>query len=164
MLLPVTNVCYSCGRKLPPSPRSNALAQYACSVAHVRADGSLCSVGLTAIVPSHDADELVRDDARWSDEFHAPMFRYIHHDRPIKWMDRMLELGKKAVLAELERAESTFWDRQIAIVADEYMLRWGSYFDAFPVVYKNPPITDRDPGDEQPVPGVRFAVRALPRW
>lgn len=92
------------------------------------------------------------------------MFRYIHRDRPIKWMDRMIELGKKQMREALEHAESAFWDRQIAIVADEYIARWGSYFDAFPTVYKNPPITDRDPGDEQPEPGFRFAVRALPRW
>lgn len=151
MLLPVTNVCYSCGRKLPPSPRSNALAHYACSVAHVRADGSLCSVGLTAIVPSHDADELMRDDARWSDEFHAPMVRYVR-DIPSK---SSIDYSKFASVFEAE-IQRVAW-LELERYHDDFLKRLPRFSLPLPK-----PITDRDPGDEQPE--FRFKIQALPRW
>lgn len=103
-----------------------------------------------AIVPSHNADELMRDDARWSDEFHAPMVRYVADNKRKSSIDWL--------------AMASVFEAEIARVAVEEHLKFvekvGPYFRiSLPLP---PPIVDHDPGDEHPP--IRFTIRALPRW
>ncbi len=165
MLLRMTQ-CPCCLRKLPPNPRSFARADRASPVAHVRKNGTRCEIGSVHVQTPHDPAATLEDDTRWSAEFNPPLVRYIHHDRPLRLFDKMLEKSKRALLESVCVMESAFFDKQLEIVASdhahalEYTYQW---FDPRSKFW--PPtraVHDRDGGDEQPANAVTYVPPS--RW